>query len=406
MIKRESYLKKVTAFKDDDLIKILVGIRRSGKSSILAEVEKILLKEKIPRNNIIKINFESLDYLDINSKADFLTLARSLLGDKKEKKYFLLDEVQRVEGWDEVVNGLRVAGADVYLSGSNSKLLSRELSTYLTGRFVNIRVFPLNFSEYLDFRRATKDEKPLGTIKQEFKRFLDRGGFPALHTSFRSLEECDEYIRDVYSTIILRDLVERYNVRNTELLSRVVKYIFDNIGNPFSAKSIVDFLKSENRALSVETIYNYLKWLEDVFVIYRVPRTDLRGKSILKMQEKFYLGDVGLLYAVNGRNSSYSSGLLENIVFCDLISKGFDVKIGKNGEKEIDFVAERKGEKLYLQVCSSLRSEATKLREFSAFEGIKDNFPKYVLVNDDSFTPSSKDGISSIYLPSFLLSLK
>ena len=393
------------AFADTDLIKILVGIRRSGKSSILSEIENTLIKAKhVSRNNIIKINFEDLDYLDITSKADFLNLIKPLLKDKRTKKYFLFDEVQRVEGWDEVVNGLRVAGTDVYLTGSNSKLLSKELSTYLTGRFVNTRVFPLNFAEYLDFRRASGAE--LQTISKEFKRFMDRGGFPALHTSDHSLTECDEYIRDVYSTIIFRDLVDRYKIRNTELLARIIKYIFDNIGNMFSAKSVADFLKSEQRSLSVETIYNYLKWLEDVFVIYRVSRTDLRGKSLLKMQEKFYLGDIGLLYAINGRNGSYSSGILENIVFCDLISKGFDVKIGKNGDQEIDFVADRQGERLYLQVCETLKGAATRDREFSAFNGITDNFSKYILTADKSSLPASKNGISAIYLPDFLLSLK
>ncbi len=405
MIKRNNYLEKVLAFSDSDLIKILVGIRRSGKSSILNEVENSLIRTKhIPKNNIIKINFEDLDYLNVITKADFLALAKSLLGNKKEKKYFLLDEVQRIDGWDEVVNGLRVAGADVYLTGSNSKLLSKELSTYLTGRFVNTHVFPLNFSEYLDFRRATKAE--LKTIDKEFKRFMDRGGFPALHTSEHSLSECDEYIRDVYSTIIFRDLVDRHKIRNTDLLTRVIKYIFDNIGNMFSAKSVADFLKSEQRSLSVETIYNYLKWLEDVFVIFRVPRTDLRGKSILKMQEKFYLGDIGLLYAVNGRSASYSSGILENIVFCDLVSKGFDVKIGKNGDKEIDFVADRQGERLYIQVCETLKGATTREREFSAFDGIADNFPKYILTADKSSIPALKNGISAIYLPDFLLSTK
>lgn len=405
MIVRNNYLQKVMAFSDTDLIKILVGIRRSGKSSILSEVERTLIKKNhVSKNNIIKINFESLEYLDVASKDDFLVLAKSLLGSNKEKKYFLLDEVQRVDGWDEVVNGLRVAGADVYLTGSNSKLLSKELSTFLTGRFVNTHVFPLNFSEYLEFRRASGAE--LKTISKEFKRFVDRGGFPALHVSDHSLAECDEYIHDVYSTIILHDLVERYKIRNTELLSRVVKFIFDNIGNMFSAKSVADFLKSEHRNLSVETIYNYLKWLEDVFVIFRVPRTDLRGKDLLKMQEKFYLGDIGLLYAINGRNNSYSSGILENIVFCDLVSKGYSVKIGKNGDKEIDFVAERKGEKLYLQVCETLKGAATREREFSAFDGIADNFPKYVLTTDKSSIPASKNGISAIYLPDFLLSQK
>ncbi|MBR3256765.1 ATP-binding protein [Candidatus Saccharibacteria bacterium] len=405
MIKRKTYLDRVMAFADADLIKILVGIRRAGKSSILTGVENALLRGRhVAKNNIIKINFEDLDYLDISTKSDFLKLVRPFVGDRTEKKYFLLDEVQRIDGWDEVVNGLRVAGADVYLTGSNSKLLSKELSTYLTGRFINTQVFPLNFSEYLDFRRASGAE--LKTLSEEFKAFMERGGFPALHTSERSLSECDEYIRDVYSTIIFRDLVERHKIRNTELLTRIVKYIFDNIGNLFSAKSVADFLKSEQRTLSIETIYNYLKWLEEVFVIFRVPRTDLRGKSILKMQEKFYLGDIGFLYAVNGRNRSYSSGVLENIVFCDLVSKGYDVKIGKNGDKEIDFVAERQGEKLYLQICETLKGESTREREFSAFEGINDNFPKYVLVGDKSSIPASKNGISAVYLPDFLLSLR
>ena len=401
MITRPLYLDQITPFIDKPQIKILVGIRRAGKSTILECVQNLLLEQGKKPDHIVHINFDTLEYTDIQDKSSFLALVRQLY--KDGKRYFLLDEIQNIEKWDEVISALYAEGdTDIYLTGSNSKLLSRELSTFLTGRYINIRISTLNFSEFIDFKRARGED--VSNIETLFTEYLEKGGFPALHIAEQGIAQCDQIVRDIYSSILFRDLVERHNIRNTELLSRIVKYIFDNIGNIFSANSISEYLKNERRSLNPETIYNYLTWLEETFLIERVSRYDLRGKAFLKTQEKFFLGDIGLLYAINGRNSSYLSGILENLVYHELISKGYTVNLGKNGEREIEFIAEKNHEKLYMQVSYKLTDSATTEREFSAFEGIDDNFPKYVvsLDKDTSFS-KNQNGIIHRYLPDFIL---
>ena len=403
MIQRNFYLDKIVSYIDKPFIKVLVGIRRSGKSTLLSQIEDILIERGVSPEQIIHINFENLSYLRIRDKNSFIDLVDELIKVRK-KKYFLFDEIQNVDGWDEVVNGMMSEyGVDIYVTGSNSKLLSRELSTHLTGRYVNIEVYPLNFSEYLTFRRAANAD--VSDLKSEFTRFLERGGFPAIHAGNFELDQCDDIISDVYTSIIFRDLIERHNIRNTELLSRVVKFIFDNIGNPFSAKSITDYLKNEKRSLTPETIYNYLAWLEEAFIIKRVPRYDLRGKEILSTNEKYYLGDIGLLYAINGRQNSYLSGLLENIVLNELLSRGYQVNIGKNQSAEIDFIATKKSTKFYLQVAASLAEKSTIDREYAAFSGINDSYPKYILTLDQPFG-ENRDGIRCVNLPEFILSIE
>lgn len=403
MIKRSLYIDKITAFIDKPLIKVLVGIRRAGKSTLLSQVEDILIERGVRPEEIVHINFENLSFLSIREKESFIKLATELVREQ-HKKYFLLDEIQNVEGWDEVVNGLMTEyGVDIYLTGSNSKLLSRELSTYLTGRYVNIEVFPLNFSEYLDFRRA--EGADISNVRGEFMRYLERGSFPALHANSLTTEQCDDVVADIYTSIVYRDLIERHGIRNTELLSRVVKFIFDNIGNTFSAKSISDYLKNEKRGLNPETLYNYLDWLEESFVIRRISRYDMRGKEVLKTNEKYYLGDVGLLYAIHGRRDSFVPGILENVVLNNLLSHGYDVKIGKNKETEIDFVVTRKDEKMYLQIATTMSGKATREREYAAFAEINDNYPKYILTLDAVFG-EERDGIRCANLPEFLLGLE
>ena len=403
MIERKLYLDKITSYIDKPLIKVLVGIRRAGKSTLLSQVENILIARGVSPEKIVHINFENLSYLKIRDKSAFAELAEDLIKNQN-KKYFLFDEIQNIDGWDEVVNGMMTEyKVDIYLTGSNSKLLSRELSTHLTGRFVNIEVFPINFSEFLTFRRNTDAE--ILDLKEEFRLFMERGGFPALHANNLSIEQCDDVVTDIYTSIVFRDLIERHNVRNTELLSRVVKFIFDNIGNPFSAKSISDYLKNEKRNLNPETIYNYLDWLEEAFVIRRVQRYDLRGKAVLSTNEKYYLGDIGLLYAVGGRQNSYLSGVLENIVLNELLSRGYEVNIGKNQAAEIDFIATRRSEKIYLQIAASLSEKTTIEREYSAFSGLDDNYPKYILTLDQPFG-ENRDGVRCVNLPEFILSLQ
>lgn len=400
MIKRPLYLDKIEPYIDQPLIKILVGIRRGGKSTVLEQVRNLLINKGIPTEKIIHINFERYSYLNVRTKEKFMELIDGILAGVG-RHYLLFDEIQNIDGWEEVINGLLAEkDVDIYLTGSNSKLLSSELSTLLTGRFINIRVSTLTFSEFLDFKKNRG--KKLSNTSNEFEDYMAKGGFPLIHIADYTLEQGDNIVTDIYNSILFRDLVRRKGIRNTELLSRVVKYIFDNIGNNFSAKSIADYLKSEHRILKPETVYNYLDWLEEVYVISRVKRYDIRGKELLKTNEKIFLGDIGLLYAINGRNATILPGILENIVYNELISHGYTVNIGKNNEKEIDFIAEKNSDKMYLQVALTVSGEKTAEREFGAFDGIDDNYPKYILTLDKTWS-ASQNGIKQKYLPDFLL---
>ena len=403
-MKRNLYLEKITPYIDQPIIKILVGLRRAGKSTIMNQLVDYLKTEKnIPENQILHANFETAPYLDIQTKDDLIKFVKNTVL-KGNYRYLLFDEIQNIDDWDSIVNALHAENRfDIYLTGSNSKLLSRELSTLLTGRFINIRVDTLNFQEYLSFHNLSTTSADFNLTKS-FQNYLDLGGFPAVHTSNYTTAEADVIVSDIYNSIVFRDLVERHNIRNTELFARVTSFIMDNIGNTFSAKSISDYLKNEQRALSVETIYNYLDWLEEAFIVERVSRFDIRGKAILKTNEKFFLGDIGLLYVVNGRKPSYLSGILENIVYHELISHGYSVTIGKNENQEVDFIAEKNHQKLYLQVSAHLNDQSTMDREFNALETIDDNYPKYVLTLDNNPDwMENRNGIEQKHLPDFIL---
>ena len=401
MIKRPLYLDELLSYIDKPFIKILAGVRRAGKSSLLEQVYDELTNRGVEESKIALINFDSIEYTNIRAKADFVQLEKALL--KKGVHYFLFDEVQNIEGWDEAISALySEKDTDIFITGSNSKLLSSELSTFFTGRYVDFKVFTLNFGETLEFKRALG--KPTDDIATEFEAYLHRGGFPSLYVSEQTERQDDAEVTDIYNSILYKDLVERKKLRNTELLTRVTKFVLDNIGSTMSAKSISDYLKNEHLQLSQETIYNYLNWLEEAMVIERVQRYDLRGKELLKTQEKLYLSDIGLLYAINGRSGTYLSGVLENVVYHELVSHGYRVSIGKNNDKEIDFIAEHDHQKMYLQVAAHITDRKTAEREYGAFDGIKDNYPKYVLTLDKDFL-HNKDGIEGKWLPEFVLGL-
>lgn len=403
MIQRPMYLDKIKPFIDSPMVKILVGIRRSGKSSILEQVKEILLERGVKEDQIILVNFEKLEYSKIRTREAMIDLLVDLTREDK-RYYMLLDEVQLVDGWDEVVNGLYADGkSDIYLTGSNSKLLSTEISTYLTGRYIEIPTYTLSFQETLEFKKS----RGLGrtSTAAEFIDYMNQGGFPILHAFGYGLDDGDKAVEDIYTSIIYRDLVERKGIRNTALLEKVIRFLFDNIGNIFSAKSVADYFKSELRSVDVETIYNYIEYLKEAFVIYEVKRYDVRGKALLKTQEKYYLGDVGLLYALNGRKDSYKNGVLENIVYLELLAKGYSVSIGKNQDKEIDFIAEKRGQRLYIQVALEATSPAAREREFAALRGIDDNYPKYVLTLEENGS-DEENGAVKRFLPEFLLGLE
>lgn len=316
-----------------------------------------------------------------------------------KKTYFLLDEIQEITGWERVINEIydsKEYNVDIFLTGSNSRMLSSEISTYLTGRYVHFEVFPLSFAEYLDFKETNQDPHKL------FFEYLQIGGFPAIHANNMEKDTAYSAISDIYNTIIFTDIVKRNNIRNIEQLERIVKFLFENIGNTFSAKSISDYLKSQNRKIDIETVYNYLSKLESAYIIYKCSRYDLQGKELLKTQEKFYLADMSLKYSLTGYNDNSISGALENIVYLELRRRGYSVCIGKYKDIEIDFVGEKQGEKVYIQVAKEINLLKTEKREYENLLLIKDNYPKTVLTTND-LSSGNYEGIKSKHIADWLL---
>ena len=400
MIRRPFYLKELEQWIDKPLVKILTGIRRSGKSTILLLLKKVLLEKGITENSIIALNFESLTTEHLkNAPSLYAYLAGQLTKDRKF--YILLDEIQEVQDWEKVVNSLLVDfNVDVYLTGTNSHLLSSELATYLAGRYIEIPVYTLSFKEYLLFKSIY--QTGVSTTKESFVAYLRKGGFPVIHTASYDEDTTYKVIRDIYASVLLRDTIQRYKIRDIELLERVTRFAFDNIGNTFSGKSITDYFKSQSRKTDVNTIYNYLSALEGAFILYRVSRFDIKGKEILKTQEKFFVSDLSLLYAMLGYRDSMIGGILENVVFLELKRREYKVYIGKLDSREIDFIAEKQGKKIYVQVAYKLENEATVHREFSPLLAVSDQYPKYVVTMDE-FWKEDVDGVKHLQIHDFLL---
>lgn len=395
MIIRQHYLNMLKIYRDVPLVKILSGIRRCGKSTILEMLRDDLLKSGIAADHIISMRYTSEDYDDGMTDKDMYQIIRErMTGDGRY--YLLLDEVQEIAGWEKAVNSLlENADTDIYVTGSNSKLMASEISTYLTGRYVSIPVYTLSFSEYLEFKKS--DSRPQKELLNEYLRM---GGFPIV--ALGNFDERSSYqiVEGIYNSVINNDITKRHHVTNFDLFNRVVKYIVENVGKTFSANAIAKFLKSEGRSLSVEAVYNYLNWLEKAFVIYRCQRYDLQGKSVLKTQEKFYLADASLKYSMMGFNPKSLAAMLENIVYFELRRRGYEVYIGKNETKEIDFVAVRRDERIYVQVCRSLSEESD--RETVNLLEIKDHYPKYVVTLDE-FASGNINGVKIVHLADFLL---
>lgn len=396
MIIRTRYLDILKTYRDVPLVKILSGIRRCGKSTILDMLEKDLLESGVSADHIIHLHYTS-EELD-----DSMT-AKLMYRDIKEKMtdnnryYLLLDEVQEVSNWEKAVNSLlEDANTDIYVTGSNSKLMSSEISTYLTGRYISIPVFTLSFAEYIEFKKGKG-----GTVKELLNEYIRTGGFPIV--AIGNFDERSSYqiAEGIYNSVITGDIVRRHHITNFDLFNRVVKYVIENVGKTFSANAIVKFMKSEGRSLSVESVYNYLEWLEKAFVIYRCSRYDMQGKSVLKTQEKFYLADSSLKYCVMGFNPKSVAAMLENIVYFELRRKGYDVYIGKNADKEIDFIAAHRDKRLYVQVCRNLPEESD--REIANLLEIKDHYPKYVVTLDE-LAGGNINGVRIVHLADFLLS--
>ena len=395
MISRPDYLEKLKPFIDVKVIKILAGIRRCGKSTILEMLKQELISNGVKEDHIISINYSNVEF---DKSFNFLKMYDELKAKfVDEKKYYLLlDELQEVDGWEKTVNSLfEEKNVDIYVTGSNSKLLSSEISTYLTGRYVTIPVYTLSFKEYLTFKN--NQNKP---IKEQLQDYIRFGWFPLVAISNLDEKASYQIVEDIYNSVVVNDITKKHNIQNIDLFNRVVRFIVENIGKTFSANSIVKFLKSENRTISVETIYNYLQWLEKAFVIYRCKRYDLQGKNILKTQEKFYIADQSIKYALFGFNPTTIASMMENLVYFELKRRGYDVFIGKNADKEIDFVAIDRDKKLYIQVCRELPKESD--REFANLIEIKDNYPKMIVTLDD-YASGNVNGINVVHLADFLL---
>jgi uncharacterized protein len=402
MIQRNNYLEKLLELKDKPFIKVLTGMRRSGKSSILTLYGEALHKMNIERERILLLNFESFQFAELKEAAKLYEWLGARLS-KQEKGYILLDEIQEVTNWEQVVNSLMVDYAvDLVITGSNAKLLSSELATFLAGRYVEIPVFTLSFAESIQFSQAISKEQQVMSTETAFENYLSNGGFPVLYNFAFEKETANRIVFDIYSSAILRDTVQRFGIRDVELLERLVRFIFDNIGQKFSAKSIADFFKSQQRKLDISTIYNYLNALESAFIIYRMPRYDIKGKELLKTQEKFFVSDHGLVRAVLGYRPHHISGILENIVAIELMRRGYKVFVGKLDDIEIDFIAERGDEKVYIQVTYRMDEPVTLQHEKKPLLQIADNYPKYILTMDKSLE-GNVDGIIIQYLPEFLM---
>lgn len=400
MIDRPLYVDKIMAYVDTPFVKILTGVRRCGKSTILKMImERLKAERNIPEDRIISCRFDSMEYEDMTAKQIYTLLKEKL--SPAGKTYLFLDEVQEIKGWEKIVNSLASDfDVDLYITGSNSRMMSSEIATYLTGRYVSFRIFTLSFGEYLMFKSKFAN---VGEPKTELANYVRLGGFPATHLQAYSQDEIYTIVRDIYNSTIFSDIVKRNQVRKIDQLERVVKYTFSNVGNTFSAKSIADYLKSERRSLDNETVYSYLDKLEKAYLLHRCSRYDLQGKEILKTQEKFYLADVALRYSVLGYNADSVASSLENIVYLELCRRGYTVYVGKTSDGEIDFVAVRQNEKIYVQVTQEINSEKTEKREYNRLLEIPDNYPKFVLTTDE-FAGGNYEGIKTMHIADFLLS--
>jgi Predicted ATPase (AAA+ superfamily) len=418
MIKRPLYTEKIMPYVDTPFVKILTGVRRCGKSTILKMIMDELRQRDISESRILHYNFDSLEHEELKTSKALFAEIKDHLSDEG-KIYLFLDEVQEVKSWEKVVNSLMTDyDVDIFVTGSNSRMMSSEISTYLTGRYVSFRIYPLSFAEYLMFRKEYissgitfpikfpaefKKPDPYDNLHEEFVRYLRYGGFPAIHLQEYSYEEAYTIVRDIYNSTIFTDIVKRNQIRKVDQLERIVRFVFDNVGRTFSASSISKYLKSENRTIDNETVYSYLEKLEKAYIIHRCSRYDVQGKEILKTQEKFYLADTAFRYSVLGYSPDSVAAMLESIVYLELRRRSYDVYVGKLDSAEIDFIATKQENKLYIQVTQQIGSPDTEEREYGRLLDIRDNYPKYVL-RTDAFADGNYEGIKTMHVADFLLS--
>lgn len=398
MIKRESYMKKIRPFINSDLVKVLTGIRRCGKSVMLDLIKKELLQQGVTPQQLISYNFENMSFARLcNAQAlhdEIINKTQALTG----KIYLFFDEIQEVKDWEKCINSLRIElNCDIYITGSNAKLLSGELATYLAGRYVEFVIYPFSFSEFIELYNTIQ---PNTSETECFKKYLHFGGMPYLASLQYNEAACKQYLQDVYTSVELKDIVRRNNIRDVDMLERILTYITANIGTIFSANVLSKYLKSEGRSMATETIINYVKACTDAFLFYQVKRQDIQGKKLLAINEKYYVADHGIREAVFGGNMKDINLILENIVYLELLRRGYKVSIGKVNTKEIDFICEKQDKKIYIQVTYLLAAEETIQREFGVYNEITDNYPKYVLSLDEF--DMSRNGIIHKNIRDFL----
>ena len=399
MIKREMYMSRIRPFIGNDLVKVMTGIRRTGKSVMLELIKEELLASGVGAGQFISFNFEDMRHTHLLSAealhAEILRLAEKIEG----KVYLFFDEIQEVKDWEKCINSFRIAlNCDIYITGSNAKLLSGELATYLGGRYVEFVIYPFSFSEFLELYRTVDAE---ASTQQCFQKFLLAGGMPYLANLQYEEAPSRQYLTDLFNSVQLKDIVKRNKIRDVDLLERIIAYVMANVGTTFSATSLVKFFKNEHRTVSTDTVLNYIKYCCDAYLFYQVKREDLQGKQILASNEKYYIADHGIREAVYGGNLQDINLTLENIVYMELRRRGYSVTVGRMGEKEIDFVCSKRSEKLYVQVAYLLADENTVRREFGAYDGVRDNFPKYVVTMDE--LDMSRDGIKHRNIRDFLM---
>jgi len=399
MKNRDLYLNQLIKFRDKKLIKVITGLRRSGKSTLLSLFENHLIASGVDKEHIIRMNFESFEFDEITSYKELHAYINARIIDKNEKHYILLDEVQQVSSWEKVINSFLVdVNVDIYITGSNAYLLSSELSTLLSGRYVEIKMLPLSFKEYLDFLESDTENN----LPEKFNQYLQYGGLPTVVELLDNPDTIGAFLEGIYNTVLMKDVIERNSVRDAALLENILKFIAANIGSIVSTKKICDYLTSSGRKTTSDTIDNYLKMLENAFIIYKANRYDLKGKMFLKTLEKYYIVDMGIRNQLNGlRNTDYGH-VLENIVYLELLRRGYEVSIGKVGTLEVDFVATKPDEKIYYQVSATIMDEKTRERELRSLESISDNYPKYILTMDQTVF-NDYSGIKVINIIDFLL---
>lgn len=397
MYKRQKYIDRIVPFIDKPVIKVITGMRRTGKSTIMQLLINYLVESGVKREQILFINMELLDNSFLN---DISELNKFVLGYKNKagkKLYLFIDEIQEIKDWEKAINSFYANDElDIFITGSNSNLLSGELATLLAGRYVEFFVYPLVFSEFFQFRNKEIEFNDL------FNEFLKYGGMPGIHHLEFKEPEIYQYLSAIRDSVVLKDVIKRNNIRDVSLLEKIMQFIFNNIGNILSGRKITDYFKKERSLLGHETVYNYLKYLENAFIINKVSRFDLRGKKLLETNEKYYLTDIGLGHTLLGYKESNINAYLENIVFIELLYRGYDVKIGKFEDYEIDFIAQKSGERLYIQVCYIVSDEEVRNREIRPFFKINDNYPKYLLTMD-LIPESSEEGILRRYIPNWLM---